>query len=97
MNALNNVGNLVERLAGKIETIIDDREEVLSEIFDLRERLMERDKEAVKTIQDMRAELEAAQMDALRYEQERIRIEARFQILNDRLAILVSEEKHSGG
>ena len=92
-----NLENLVEHLAGKIEALIDEREAVLAEISDLRERLAERDKEAVKTMQDMRAELEAAQMEALRFEQERIRIEARLQGLNDRLIALADDTTQCGG
>ena len=92
MNALESIGNLVERLAGKVEAIIDDREDTLAEISGLRERLMELDKEAVKEAQNMRTELEAARMDALRFEQERIRIEARLQLMNDRLIALVCDE-----
>ena len=91
MNVLENLENLVENLAGKIEAIIDDREEVLSEISGLRKRLMERDKEAVKAAQDMRAELEAARMEALRFEQEWIGMEAKLQDLNDRLTALVGD------
>ena len=97
MNALESIENLAERLAGKIETLIDGRGDVLAEIYGLRERLMERDKEAVKAIQDMRIELEAAQMGALRFEQERIRIEAKLQVMNDRLTALVCDDKHCGG
>jgi len=97
MNMLDNIGNLVEQLAGKIETIIYDRVDIGAEISTLRERLMVRDKEAVKAVQDMKAELEAAQVDALRFEQERIRIEARLQNLNDKLVALVNKEKHCGG
>ena len=97
MNMLDNISNLVEQLAGKIETIIYSRADIGTEISSLRERLMVRDKEAVKAVQDMKAELEAAQVDALRFEQERIRIEARLQNLNDKLVALVNKEKHCGG
>ena len=97
MDVLESIGSLVERLAGKIEAHIDDREDMLAEIYGLRRRLMERDKEAVKAAQDMRTELEAAQVDALRFEQERIRIEARLQVLNNRLTALVCDDKHCGG
>ena len=97
MSALANIGNLVERLAGNIEAIIDDRENTLAEISDLRERLMERDKEAVKAMHDMRIELESAKAEALFFEQERFRIESRLQDLNDRLTALVGNEKHYGG
>jgi len=85
MNSLKNISNLVENLTGKIEALIDEREVMLAEISSLRERLTERDKEAVKTAQDMRSELEIAQIKVLRFEQERIRIEAKLQNLNDRL------------
>ena len=97
MNALESIGNLVERLAGKVEAVIDDREDTLAEISGLRKRLMERDKEAVKIMQDMRGELEAAQASALHFEQERIRIESRLQCLNDRLTALVVDKKYCGG
>ena len=97
MNALEDWGNLVENLVGNVEAVMDDREEMLLEISALRERLMERDKEAVKAAQEMRAELEAAKAEALRLEQERISIEARLQSLNDRLTALVCDEKHCGG
>ena len=97
MDALESIGSLVERLAGKVEAFIDDREDMLAEVPDLRERLMERDKEAVKAARDMRVELEATKMDALRFEQERVRIEAKLQVLNGRLTALVYDEKHCGG
>ena len=97
MNALENIENLLEHLAGNVEAVIGDREDMLAAISCLRERLMERDKEAVKIAQDMRGELEAAQIEALRFEQERLRIEAKLQRLNDRLAALVDNEKHCGG
>ena len=96
MNALGNFGNLVENLAGNIEAVMDDREEMLSEISILRERLMKRDKEAVKAAQNMRAELEAAQVVALHFEQEWIRMEAKLQNLNDRLIALAGDEKCCG-
>ena len=97
MNALESIDSLVEHLAGNIEAVIDDREDMLAEIFCLRRRLMERDKEAVKIARDMRDELESAQLDALRSEQGRIRIEAKLQSLNDRLAALAGDEKYCGG
>ena len=97
MSALANIENLVERLAGNIEAIIEDRENMLADVSSLRVQLMERDKEAVKAAQDMRAELEAARIEALRFEQERIRIEARLRVLNDRLTALVSDKIHCGG
>jgi hypothetical protein len=68
---------------------------MLSEISSLRAQLMERDKEAVKSAQEMKAELEAARADALRFEQERIRIEAKLQNLNDKLAALVSNKNRN--
>ena len=97
MGALSNIENLVEHLTGKVEILIGEREEMLPEISALRKRLMERDKEAVKTAQDMRSALETVQIDALRFEQERIRIEARLKVLNDRLTALVSDKKCCGG
>ena len=97
MSVLANVGGLIERVAGNIEAIIDDRENLLAEISGTRERLMERDKEAVKATQDVRIELEAARADALFFEQERIRVETRLQGLNDRLTALVGDEKNCGG
>ena len=97
MSTLRNIESLADHLVGNVEAIIDVREEMLSEISDLRTRLMERDMEAVKITQDMRRELEAAQVDALRFEQERIRIESRLQCLNDRLTALVDDVKHCGG
>ena len=100
MGALGNLKNfedLVERLAANIEAVIGDRENALAEISSLRERLMERDKEAVKAVNDMRTELEAARMDALFFEQERIRVEAKLKGMNDRLAALVVDKKHFGG
>jgi len=97
MNALENIGSLIEHLAAKVEGLINEREDMLAEISSLRERLVERDKEAVKIAQHMRTELEAAQMDALCFEQERVRIEARLQSLNDRLVNLACDKKWSGG
>ena len=97
MGALTNLESLVERLSINIEAVIDDRENALAEISNLREQLMERDKEAVKTMNDMRIELEAAKMDALFFEQERIKVEAKLQGMNDRLVALVVDKKHCGG
>jgi chromosome segregation ATPase len=95
-DALGSIENLVERLAGQVEALVWERGEMLAEISRLRDRLAERDKEAVKTSHDMRAELEAAKMDALRFEQERIRVEARLNGLSDRLVALVSAGKRMG-
>ena len=97
MNTLENMKNLVENVAGKIEAIINEREELEAEISSLRERLAERDKEAVKATQDMRIELEAAQIDALRFEQERVGLETKLQDLNDRMIALAGDEKYCGG
>ena len=91
MSTLANTGNLIERLTGNIEAIIDDRESMLAEILSLRVQLMERDKEAVKAAQDMQTELEEARAEALHFEQERVRVEARLRCLNDRLIALVNE------
>jgi len=91
MSTLANTGNLIERLTGNIEAIIDDRESMLAEILSLRVQLMERDKEAVKAAQDMNVELEEARAEALYFEQERVRVEARLRCLNDRLIALVNE------
>ena len=97
MSVLINIGNVVERLAGNARAIAKDRENLLAEIASLRIKLMERDKEAVKAVQDLKGELEAARLDALRFEQERIRIEAKLLGMNDRLTSLVGDEKHYGG
>ena len=93
MSALGKIENLVEYLAVKVEELLDEREEMLAEISRLRDNLTECDKNAVKTSQNMRTELEVAQMDALRFEQERFKIEARLQGLNDRLVALVGERR----
>ena len=97
MNALENFENLVVKVTGKIEAVIGDREKTAAEISSLRKLLADRDKEAVKATQDMMTVLEATQMDALRFEQERIRIEAKLQAMNDRLIALVGDEKRCGG
>ena len=89
MNTLENIENLVEYLTNKVKALLDEREEMLAEILRLRVRLTERDKEAVKASQEMRAELEAAQANALRFEQEQFRIESKLRELNDRLTALV--------
>lgn len=96
MNTLENIENLVEYLTNKVKALLDEREEMLAEILRLRVRLTERDKEAVKASQEMRAELEAAQANALRFEQEQFRIESKLRELNDRLTALVqgSGEQH---
>ena len=93
MKMLESIESLVENVSGKIKAVIDDREEMMAEIVSLRERLAERDEEAMKAAQDMRLELEAARMDALRFEQDRFRIEAKLQGLNDRLFALVDDVK----
>ena len=97
MNTLENIENLLERLTGKIEAITNDRGEMLAEISSLRERLAERDKDAVKAAQDMKIELEAVRLDVLRSEQERVRLDAKLQGLNDGLSALVSYEARCGG
>jgi predicted nuclease with TOPRIM domain len=89
MNTLENIENLVEYLTNKLKTLLDEREEMLDEITRLRVRLAERDKEAVKASQEMRTELETAQTNALRFEQEQFRIESKLQELNDKLIALV--------
>jgi predicted AAA+ superfamily ATPase len=96
VNTLENIENLVEYLTNKVKALLDEREEMLAEILRLRVRLTERDKEAVKASQEMRAELEAAQANALRFEQEQFRIESKLRELNDRLTALVqsSGEQH---
>lgn len=93
MSTLENIESLVERLVDKIETLLAEREEMLAEITRLRVRLADRDKEAVKASQNMRAELELAQTDAQRIEQERFRIESKLQGLNDRLIALVRDNR----
>jgi len=106
MKVLSEIGNLVGRMAGDIEAIINERENMQAEISSLRALLMERDKDAVKAAQDIRAELEAVRIDALYFEQERVKLEAKLQCLNDRLVALVSDknspdnissQKHYGG
>ena len=97
MNTLESIGNLIEHLTGKVEILMDERERMLTEISILRKCLMERDKEAVKVAQNMRNELETAHMNVLRFEQEQIRTEARFKILNDKLTALAGGERHCGG
>ncbi|MDR1978162.1 MAG: hypothetical protein LBQ42_05460 [Synergistaceae bacterium] len=89
MNTLENIENLVEYLMNKVRLLLDEREEMLGEITRLRVCLTERDKEAVKTSQEMRSELEVAQTNALRFEQEQFRIESKLQELNDKLIALV--------
>lgn len=97
MNTLEKIENLVEYLTDKVKTLLDEREAMLAEITRLRVCLTERDKEAVKASQEMRTELEAAQTNALRFEQEQFRIESKLQELNDKLIALVragnSEER----
>jgi len=97
MNTLKNIENLLESLTYKLKTVTNDRRKMLAEISNLREQLVERDKDAVKITQDMKIELEAVQLDALRSEQERIRVDVKFQNLNDKLISLVSDEKSCGG
>jgi predicted RNase H-like nuclease (RuvC/YqgF family) len=89
MNTLENIENLVEYLTNKVKALLDEREEMLAEITRLRVRLAERDKEAVKASQEMRTELETAQTNALRFEQEQFRVESKLQELNDKLIALV--------
>lgn len=96
MNALENIENLAWCLAGKIRAVADDRGNMLSEIALLRERLTERDKEAVKAGQDMMAELEAIRAGALRFEQERARLETRLRMFNDRLTLLAGQANSAG-
>jgi predicted RNase H-like nuclease (RuvC/YqgF family) len=94
MNTLENIENLVEYLTDKVKALLDERKEMLAEITRLRVCLAERDKEAVKASQEMRTELETAQTNALRFEQEQFRIESKLQELNDKLIALV---RASGG
>ena len=93
LNRLENIENLVEHLANKVETLIDEREEMLAEITRLRNRLLERDKEAVKAVHDMHSGLESIKTDVMRFEQERLRVETRLQGLNDRLIALVRNQR----
>ena len=94
MNALENIEKLVNHLAGRVETLLDEREEMLVEFGRLRSGLIGRDKEAVKAFQEMQFELEATRANVLYFEQELFRIESRLKDLNDRLIALV--EKLSG-
>jgi uncharacterized protein YukE len=94
MNTLENIEQLVERLAEKAEALLEERKEMIAETERLRACLVEQDKEAVKISQGTLVELEAIQTNSLRFEQERIRIETRLQDLNDRLAALVSRKPH---
>jgi hypothetical protein len=93
MNTLENIENLVDSLAAKAEAIMDDRGRMLAEVSGLREKLAERDKEAVKATQDMRAELEATNIDTLRFEQQWVRVETKMKNLNDRLITLACGEE----
>jgi regulator of PEP synthase PpsR (kinase-PPPase family) len=93
MNTLENIENLVEHLAKKVELLLDEREEMLAEIMRLRTYLMEQDKEAVKYSQNQQAELEIAQTDTLYFRQGWDRVETRLQGLNDRLIALVQERR----
>ena len=92
MSVLTNIENSVERLAGNIQTVIDDRENMLTEIFSLRGQLMQRDKDAVKNMQDLKAELEDVRMKALYFEQERTRLEAKLRDMNNSLLSLVDNK-----
>jgi chaperonin cofactor prefoldin len=89
MNTLENIEGLVERLANKVESLLGERERMLAEIANLRAALQARDEEAVKAAQDRLCELENAQGTALRFEQEKFRIESKLQELNDSLTALV--------
>jgi hypothetical protein len=89
MNTLENIESLVERLVNRVESLLGEREQMLAEIADLRAALQTRDEEAVKVAQDRLCELEAAQADALRFEQEKFGIESKLLELNDRLTALV--------
>ena len=93
MNTLENIENLVEHLAQKVESLLDEREDMLAEIMRLRTRLMEQDKEAVKSSQGHQAELEIAHTDTLYFRQGWDRVETRLQGLNDRLIALVRERR----
>jgi len=97
MNTLKNIENLLEHLTGKLKAVINERGEMLAEITSLRGRIAEIDKDAVKAAQDMKTELEAVKLDALRSEQERISVNAKLQSLNDRLIALVSDKNRCGG
>jgi uncharacterized protein (DUF3084 family) len=96
MSALENIENLVEHLIEKVEKLINEREKMMGEVLYLRAQLMERDEEAVKASRDMKTELESAKMNALRFEQEQARVEARLQNLNDRLLVLVDGHRRGG-
>ncbi|MDR2174648.1 MAG: hypothetical protein LBO82_01760 [Synergistaceae bacterium] len=89
MNTLENIENLIERLTNRMESLLGEREKMLAEIAGLRAALQTRDEEAVKASQERLCELEAAQTDASRFEQEKFRVESKLLELNDRLAALV--------
>ncbi|MDR1648653.1 MAG: hypothetical protein LBR71_00205 [Synergistaceae bacterium] len=97
MNTLENIEGLIERLTNGIESLLGERERMLVEIANLRAALQARDEEAVKAAQDRLCELEAAQEAALRFEQEKSRIESRLQELNERLTALVRGGEREGG
>jgi regulator of replication initiation timing len=97
-NTLGNIESLVEHLTAKVETLLEERGEMLLEMSRLRAALAKRDEEAVKASQEMISELEAVRTKALLSEQEQFRIESKLRDLNDRLIALVrrGENRHPG-
>jgi septal ring factor EnvC (AmiA/AmiB activator) len=96
MNTLETIENLIERLTNRVESLLGERKKMRAEIARLRAALQARDEEAVKASQERLCELEAARADALRFEQEKVRIDSKLLDLNDRLAALVRGGKEGG-
>ena len=90
---LRSIENLVDRLAERIETLIEERDDLRREVDRLSACVAERDEECVRVRQEMARVLEEAAEESAHVERSGTEIEAKLQTLNDRLIELVMEQQ----
>ena len=90
---LKSIENLVDRLAERIETLIEERDDLRREVDRLKACVAERDEECVRVRQEMARTIEEAADESAHVERSGTEIEAKLQTLNDRLIELVTEQQ----
>ena len=90
---LKSIENPVDRLAERIETLIEERDDLRREVDRLNACVAERDEECVRVRQEMARTIEEAADESAHVERSGTEIEAKLQTLNDRLIELVMEQQ----